>query len=142
MIKKTIMSKLIYFIFILFVVQVFLMTPVNKVNAGLWEEQEGIEEIGSEAFGEVGDPTDPREIIAEIIKIFLTFLALIFLILIISAGYKWMTSQGNEDKIKEAKSQLTNAIIGIIIVLSAYAITTFVIECMLKITEASLWGCN
>ena len=101
---------------------------VSEVKAGsLWDMQEGREKIG-EAFDQTGEPTDLREVIVNMIKIFLTFVGIIFLIMIILAGYKWMTAAGNQDKVGEAKSQLKAAIIGIIIILAAYVITEFIAE--------------
>lgn len=71
---------------------------------------------------------DPRIIIAKIIRIFLGFLGVIALILIMYAGWLWMTSQGNEEKITQAKKILTSAIIGLLIILSAMGIVTFIME--------------
>lgn len=63
---------------------------------------------------------------ARIIQVILSLLAVIFLILIIMAGFKWMTASGNEDQIKKSQTTIKNAIIGLIIILGAYAITYFV----------------
>jgi hypothetical protein len=38
----------------------------------------------------------------------------------------WMTSGGNEERVKKAKQILIAAIIGLVIILSAYAITNFI----------------
>jgi hypothetical protein len=135
----------------------FLSIPVFSVNllsaqnkdaclsvpsaqaADLWRDQEGMDSIGRK-FGEGGgSSTDIREIIAEIIKTLLEFLAIIFVVLIIIAGFKWMTSGGNENQIKEAKGQLSRAIIGLIIILSAYAITYLVFEILIKATTGQVW---
>ncbi len=62
-------------------------------------------------------------IISVLIQVVLGFLGVVFLTLTILAGFKWMMSQGNEDEIKKAQSSLKNSIIGIIIILAAYAIT-------------------
>lgn len=71
---------------------------------------------------------DPRVIIARIIQIALTFLGVIALVLVIYAGFLWMTSGGEEEKISRAKKILRDALIGLIIILSAWAITTFVLN--------------
>ncbi|MFH1173457.1 MAG: hypothetical protein V1692_02920 [bacterium] len=71
---------------------------------------------------------DPIDIVANIVQIFLGLLSVIFLILMIYAGYLWMTASGSEDKITKAKHILLNASIGLAIVLSAYALTWFVFE--------------
>ena len=70
------------------------------------------------------------EIFAVIIQTVLGFLGIIFLFLTLQAGFKWMTSQGNEKTIEEAKGSLKNSIIGLLIVLSAYAITLAVFKYM------------
>jgi len=71
---------------------------------------------------------DPRVIIARIISIILTFLGVIALLLIIYAGFLWMTSGGEEDKIRRAKSVLKNAAIGLLIIFSSWALTNFLIN--------------
>ena len=75
--------------------------------------------------------------ISDVIKIVLGFLGLIFLILILWAGFTWMTSAGNEEKISKAKKMMVAAIIGAAFVLAAYAITYFVIDSLLQATTSS-----
>lgn len=71
----------------------------------------------------LGGNTDLATIISTLITVVLGFLGIIFLVLTVSAGFKWMTSQGNEEDIKKAKGTIKNSIIGLIIVIAAYAIT-------------------
>ncbi len=65
-------------------------------------------------------------IISVIILTLLSLLAVIFVILMIFSGYQWMTAGGNEEQVKKAQSRIKNAVIGLIIVVLAYAITAFV----------------
>ena len=65
-------------------------------------------------------------IVATVISTFLGLLAVIFIILMIIAGYSWMTAAGNEDKVSKAKDTIKRAIIGLIIIIAAYSITYFV----------------
>lgn len=67
-------------------------------------------------------------VIALVVQGFLGLLGIIFLILIITAGYNWMTAGGDEEKIKKAKDMIQRAIIGLIIIIAAYAITYFVFK--------------
>jgi hypothetical protein len=46
-----------------------------------------------------------------------------------------MTAGGDDDQVKKAKSFMTNAVIGLIIMLSAYAITEFVVDKLLDATN-------
>ena len=71
---------------------------------------------------------DPVVIIGGVIKILLSFLGVIFLVLLIYGGYLWMMDRGEEALAKKAKDIIKNAIIGLVIVLAAYAITDFVMD--------------
>jgi amino acid transporter len=61
------------------------------------------------------------------IKAFLSLLGVIFIILMVLAGYNWMTAAGDEQKVEKAKETIKRAIIGLVIVLGAFAITQFVL---------------
>ena len=71
-------------------------------------------------------PQDPRVVAARIIKSFLVFMASIFLILLMLSAYWYITARGEREKIEKATSTMRRAVIGIIIVASAYSITYFV----------------
>lgn len=99
--------------------------------------------VGTEIFNELnkaGGSTglsekDPREIVASVIKGILALLGIVFLILMISAGFLWMTSGGESKKVEQAQGIIKTAIIGLVIVLLAYAITTFVGRFLLSATH-------
>lgn len=74
-------------------------------------------------------------VVASVIRIFLSFLGVIFVVLIIYAGYMWMTAAGNEEQISRSKRIIISAFIGITIVMAAYAITFFVIDQILEATQ-------
>lgn len=65
--------------------------------------------------------------IAGVINVVLGFLGIIAVGLILYAGFLWMTSQGNADKIQRAKMLMVSAVIGLAIVLSAFVIARFII---------------
>ncbi len=94
--------------------------------------QSNLSAVG-EAAG-ISSNTGLLDIIGNIISIFLGLVGVIFLILVIYAGFLWMTSQGDEDKIKTAKNILKNAVIGLVITLGAYGITTFILSLILNAT--------
>ena len=62
------------------------------------------------------------------------FVGLVLVCVIVYAGYLYMTSQGNEEKIGKAKQYLTNAVIGLIILLVVYSVTIFVINSLIGAT--------
>lgn len=73
---------------------------------------------------------NPGSLIAIIITGFLSLLGIIFIVLIIIAGYNWMTSAGDEQKITKAKETIQRAIIGLIIIVAAYSISYFVFNAL------------
>lgn len=64
--------------------------------------------------------------LGEGIGLVLSFIGILFLILVIYGGITWMTATGNDQKVEKAKNMIINAVIGLLIVLSAYAITNFI----------------
>ena len=64
--------------------------------------------------------------VALVIRVFIGLLGTIFLVLILSAGWNWFMAQGDPKKTEVAKDKMINAVIGLIVVVSAYAITVFV----------------
>jgi len=72
------------------------------------------------------------EIIGSVIGVVLGLLGVVFMILLLYGGYSWMTAYGNEQKLTKAKDTIINAVIGLIIILAAYAISTFVINALVK----------
>jgi len=106
----------------------FAFSPALS-TANSWTERAedgGLSTIGAEAYGETGNPKDIRTIIATIIKVVLGFLGVIFVVLLIFAGIKYMTSGGDQEKVKDAVGQIKNAVIGLIIIVAAYSITYFI----------------
>lgn len=75
--------------------------------------------------------------IAQIIRIALGFLGVIAVVIILLGGFKWMTAGGNDDKVKEAKKLIFSGIIGLVIIISAYAIASFVIDSIISATAGS-----
>ena len=101
-----------------------LFFTYSKVQAAgnLLDGQEGIAEINN-VYG--GAPTDIRVTIGKIINVILGFLGVIFVVLTIFAGFKYMTAAGNEEETKKALALLKNAIIGLVIILMAWGITRY-----------------
>lgn len=93
---------------------------------------------GSAFAGEIGlGEADLIDSIASIIRVALGFLGIIAVVIILLGGFKWMTSGGNTDKTADAKKLIFAGIIGLIIVLSAYAIAQFVISSIADATTVA-----
>jgi hypothetical protein len=113
-------SKLVIFcIFFLFVFFVFSQPAL------VLADNYGLDATADQATG-VKSIADIPTGIGKIIGAVLSFIGIIFFILIIYAGFMWMTAGGDEQKVTKAKDLITQAVIGLIVVLAAYAITAFI----------------
>jgi len=63
-----------------------------------------------------------------VVNVVLSLVGFIFFGFILYGGIRWMTARGKEELTTKAKDAITNAIIGLAIVVSAYAITNFVFD--------------
>jgi len=97
----------------------------------------GLDEVSSEIGLAV---VDPRIIVARVINIILGFLGIIAVGLIIYAGWLWMTAAGNEERIQQAKKILINAVIGLVIILSSFAIASFILSRLIAATSGGSGG--
>ncbi len=64
--------------------------------------------------------------VIRIIQYILAILGLIAVVMILLGGFRWMTAAGNEEKVASAKKILSAAIIGLVIIILAWAIVFFV----------------
>ncbi|MEA1963081.1 MAG: hypothetical protein U9M94_02455 [Patescibacteria group bacterium] len=136
-------NKKVFFLLLAFfwIFTVFISSQnVEAADSKLWDLQKDTMGGDSEGIGNVfegaGESRDLRDIAVSGVVIFLGILGLFFTVLIILAGFRWMNSRGNEEEVKKAKDQLKGAIIGMIIVIAAYAIAQF----MITMTEDAIEG--
>ena len=134
--NKKILLK--FFIILLLVFNVLSVTPVLAEINGTTGVQESLNKLGK-VGGDTGlDKSgggDLPTIVGGIVGAVLGVLGAVLLLMIVYAGFLWMTAQGKDDQIKKAKQMIFNAIIGIIIVASAWAITSFVLNQLQKISS-------
>lgn len=83
--------------------------------------------------------TDPRITVARIINVALSLLGIITVIVIVYAGFMWMTSGGNTEQVGKAKHILSAAVVGLIIIMTAWAITNFVLRNLYKATTGNTY---
>lgn len=91
---------------------------------GLNEVNTGLSVNGQNALGN----KDLRTTIGDLIRVALSLLGVVAVVIILIGGFKWMTAGGNEEKVTEARKLIFSGIIGLAIILSAWAIAIFVIE--------------
>ncbi|MBI2644638.1 hypothetical protein HYW94_00465 [Candidatus Uhrbacteria bacterium] len=80
-----------------------------------------------EGIGNAGVKQDPRKVIKNIINVVMGFLGMLAVLVILYAGFRWMTAAGNKEHVEAAHKMLTNGVIGLVIIFSAWTLAQFVI---------------
>ncbi|HLD27916.1 MAG TPA: pilin [Patescibacteria group bacterium] len=84
----------------------------------------------------------PRLIIIDMVVYLLGFVGLFFIFSLIYAGYQWMTSAGNEEKLSGAKARLKNSLIGMVIIFTSYGLSVSLSNYMYKVTCTEGYYCD
>jgi len=122
--KKYLILPFIFILLFIFI-QINVIFAVD-IDKDMSEQLDAFNKYADLLSGGSDPSSTLGEIVASVISGFLALLGVIFIILIILGGYKWMMARGNEDQVKEATESIRRAIIGLIIIIAAYAITYFV----------------
>ena len=77
---------------------------------------------------------DLKQTVINIVNWVLGLLGLIAVIMIIYAGILWITAGGNEENVDKAKKIISAAVIGLIVILLAWAIVIFVVGTTSNVT--------
>ncbi len=117
-------NKIIKLSTICAMVAVMAIGAQSVFSQGLKDANNNLNFVGSKAGANTA--ADLPTLVGGIISAALTLVGIIFLILMVYAGYLWMTAAGEEAQVEKAQNIIKASIIGIVVVLSAYAITTFV----------------
>ncbi|MBU2229434.1 hypothetical protein KJ810_03450 [Patescibacteria group bacterium] len=110
------------FLFILTSSALFLPHTVHALS--LWDVSSTLG-LGS---------ADLQETVIAIIQWILGLLGIVGVIMILYGGFTWLTSGGNEEKIEKAKKIISAAIIGISIVILAWAVISYAVSSLLNFT--------
>jgi hypothetical protein len=126
--RKKLVSLLIFLVFSLFFVLSFQVLAQQFVSSE-FEQTVNLPK---------GPPGGLPAIIARIIRVALGFLGIVAVVVILYGGFIWMTSGGDEDKIRRAKKTLINGTIGLGLILGAFIIVQFIFRAFLGEEEVPL----
>jgi hypothetical protein len=122
--------------------KVFSLLISNLILANLFVNKALAQDVfGTNDLADAGIALGTRSIqdtIAGIVNIFLGFLGILATLILLYAGYLWMTSKGNTEKIEKAKLLIASAIIGLVIIVSAYAISRFILSRLYEATTPTV----
>ena len=116
------MKRLLIYAVIYIAIAAFALDSVHA--QGLGEATSELGRAGAQAG--VTDVDDPALIVGRAINVVLSLMGLIFLVLMVYAGFIWMTARGEEEKVTKARKIIISSLIGLVIVVSAYAIAFLV----------------
>lgn len=134
-VKSRIMSLFVSFAVVFSFLGVGLTFGSEAVAQTALNATQNLDAVG-EAAG-LSTASDLPTIIGRIIYVFLGMIGIVLLGLILFAGYQWMTAAGDAKQIQAAKDRIRNAVIGLVIIASAFAITSFI---MSQLTGSTLFG--
>jgi len=115
------------FIKIACLVAVFSLVLLPSVSLAL--------DLGTGYGQQIGLGTkDIRETVAQILKVAMGLLGIIAVCIILYGGFVWMTAGGNKEKVDKARKIIIAGVIGLVIIMTSYAIATFVIQSLISAT--------
>jgi cysteine-rich repeat protein len=100
-------------------------------------------DVGIEYAQSIGLGTqDVRTTTSNIIRAFMGALGLVAVGLILYAGFLWMTSAGDAEKVKKAQQTMLYSTLGLVVIFSAYAIARFVFGALgVDVGSGPVGGC-
>jgi hypothetical protein len=139
MLKKSKKIVILGLLTIVFVSVLFFVSDVVLAQTTSSSPDLGLQPVGES----IGLPTtDIRLVVARIIRTALGLLGIVAVVLILYGGFIWMTAGGDEEKISQSKKILLNSVIGLAIILSSFAIASFVISRLVIATGGDFAGNN
>lgn len=108
-----------------------LATSHNPFNVG----KKLVTDVGKNAG--IASERSFEQIIGQIINVALSFLGIFFLGLMLYGGFRWMNAQGDNEEVKKAKDIIRNAIIGLVVIVAAFAISNFVLSSLVNVTTGT-----
>ena len=124
------------FVFILFAVLCFSFMHVNVSLA----QNEVTTTVGNEGDvkttdiktvnldNPLGDIESPQVLVGQIINSLFGIIGSLALVMFIYGGFLWMTSAGSSEQVKKGKDIFIWAVVGLIVIFSAYSLVRFVIQ--------------
>jgi len=92
--------------------------------------QYGLEKFEGDSESVMETERDAGEVISGIINVVLGILGVILVGMIVYGGVVYATSLGNEERVNMAKRVLTYSFIGVLIIASAFAVSSYVVPAL------------
>ena len=115
--------------YILAIIILAFFISLNFVNATTIKDT-GLKATADEGyksnipFSDAGET--PATMLGSVVGALLSFVGVLFFLLMIYGGFLWMTARGNEQQVEKAKNLIISAVVGLVIIFAAYAITALI----------------
>lgn len=86
----------------------------HQANLNIITKKSGVEKIDAQSYA------------GRVIQIAFSVAGIVFLVLMVYAGFRWMLARGQEEYVNKARDTITGAILGLAFIVGAFAITSFV----------------
>lgn len=120
--KKTLLGVLLFSALFVFVAPTYA-----QLNTGIGEDGLAGQAASKAGYGST-DQFTLSIIIGTVVQFVFGFFGVLFTVLTVYAGYNWMTARGDESKVETAQNTIQQAVIGMVICFSGYAISNYVIR--------------
>lgn len=94
---------------------------INLISAAHAATTDQVVDIGGEVTGFFGY-TCIGHLVSNVIAVAFIVAAIAFFVLLVVGGMEWLTSGGDKTKIQDAQKRISNAVIGLAIVATSYAL--------------------
>jgi hypothetical protein len=122
------MNRLLKLIPIFALILMFVAVPALAAGESAGSLiSKGLTNTGSVA-GYAGTEQSLPVLIGKVIQALLGVVGVLFLVLTVYAGIMYMTAGGDPGKVEKGKKIIINSLIGLIIIIGAYAFTSFVVN--------------
>ncbi len=126
-------------------IQAFVLFPLaaratssSSVYSGLGEADDALGQVGTTAYGTSStDASALPTLIGNIINVVLGVLGIVMVVYIVWAGWIYASSGGEKEKLEKAKKMISSAVIGLILIVAAYAIAAYVVGALVSIRGSS-----
>lgn len=85
-----------------------------------------------------GETQSIINLVGGVLTIAYSLLGIVFVTLLVYAGYLWLTARGNEEQVTRAQTLLRNSLIGIIIVFTAFIISREIVSLLKDVTDGTV----
>ncbi|KKS41490.1 MAG: hypothetical protein UV02_C0026G0004 [Candidatus Kuenenbacteria bacterium GW2011_GWA2_42_15] len=120
-------SSKYYFLLATVLIVLVLLPVVFLLSANALAQTNDLYGVNYGAGAGLGSE-DLRVSVIKVIRTILGVLGIVALMLILYAGFVWMTAGGKADRIEQAKKIIFNAVIGLLIIMMAFAIVQYIFK--------------